>query len=170
MEPLAASQAEQVRYALITWEILRVLRDADRPMTRTDVVEAVRTLMQPTAFEDGHNNGGRIRWIVALNFQSGDATTVGWMTKRDGWSITPDGRAAMEKYAAPDLLYSEMKRRYREVDERRRQAQQSLSEVHQFIADALQLVREGNWTAHDDLAELAGTTPTEVADFLASWR
>jgi 5-methylcytosine-specific restriction enzyme B len=170
MEPLAASQGEQVRYALITWEILQVLRDADRPMTRADVVEAVRTRMRPTAFEDALNNGGRTRWIVALNFQSGDATTVGWMTKRDGWSITPDGRAAMEKYAAPDPLYSEMKRRYREVDGRRRQAQQSLSDVHQFIADALQLVREGNWTAHDDLAELAGTTPAEVADFLASWR
>ena len=27
-----------------------------------------------------------------------------------------------------------------------------------------------SWTAHDDLAELAGTTPSEVADFLASGR
>ncbi len=108
--------------------------------------------------------------MVALNFQSGDATTVGWMTKRDGWSITSDGRAALEKFAAPELLYSEMKRRYREVDERRKQAQQSLNDVHQFIAGALRLVREGTWTAHDDLAELAGTTPVEVADFLASWQ
>ena len=31
-----------------------------------------------------------------------------------------------------------------------------------------QLVEPGSWTAHDDLAELADTTPNEVADFLAS--
>jgi len=32
----------------------------------------------------------------------------------------------------------------------------------------LQMVEPGSWTAHDDLAELADTTPNEVADFLAS--
>jgi 5-methylcytosine-specific restriction enzyme B len=30
------------------------------------------------------------------------------------------------------------------------------------------MVDPGSWTAHDDLAELADTTPTEVADFLAN--
>jgi len=42
-----------------------------------------------------------------------------------------------------------------------------LSEVDQFIATALQLVEPGEWTAHDDLAQLADTTPSQVADFLA---
>ena len=59
-------------------------------------------------------------------------------------------------------------RRYREVDQRRKQALQNLSEVHQFIATTLQMVDPGSWTAHDDLAELADTTASEVADFLAS--
>ena len=40
--------------------------------------------------------------------------------------------------------------------------------MQQFIATALQLVEPGSWTAHDDLAALAGTTADEVADFLAS--
>ena len=48
------------------------------------------------------------------------------------------------------------------------QAQQSLNDVQQFIATTLQLVEPGSWTAHDDLAELADTTPNEVTDFLAS--
>jgi len=30
------------------------------------------------------------------------------------------------------------------------------------------MIEPGSWTAHDDLAELADTTPNEVADFLAS--
>ena len=169
-ESLASSQPEQVRYGLIIWETLRLLGDAGRPLSRAEVVDALAARILPNAYESGRNSSGRVRWIVALNFQSGDATTVGWMTKRDGWSITDDGRAALEKFTAPDLLYSEMKRRYREVDERRKQAQHSLSDVHQFIASALRLVREGTWTAHDDLAELAGTTPLEVAHFLASWQ
>lgn len=46
---------------------------------------------------------------------------------------------------------------------------QSLNEIQRFIAGALKLVRAGSWTAHDDLAELAGT-PVEVAHFQASWR
>ena len=138
-ESLASSQPEQVRYGLIIWETLRLLGDAGRPLSRAEVVDALAARILPNAYESGRNSSGRVRWIVALNFQSGDATTVGWMTKRDGWSITDDGRAALEKFTAPDLLYSEMKRRYREMDERRKQAQQSLSEVHQFIASALQL-------------------------------
>jgi hypothetical protein len=101
--------------------------------------------------------------MVALNFQTGDATTVGWMTKRDGWSITEDGRAALEKFSTPEPLYTELKRRYRDVDQQRKQAMQSLSDVQLFVADALHLVRAGTWTAHDDLAGLAGTTPNEVA-------
>ena len=56
----------------------------------------------------------------------------------------------------------------REVDRKRKEAQRSLSNVQQFIADTLRLVEPGAWTASEDLAELAGTTQTEVAHFLAS--
>jgi 5-methylcytosine-specific restriction enzyme B len=169
-ESLDGSRPDQLRYGLIIWETLLVLRDASRPLSRDEVVNAVRARILPTAFEDGRNSNGRTRWMVALNFQTGDASTIGWMTKRDGWSITDEGRSALEKFTTPALLYSEMKRRYRDIDQQRKQAMQALSDVQSFIAGALQLVRAGSWTAHDDLAELAGTTPVEVAHFLASWR
>ena len=72
--------------------------------------------------------------------------------------------------AFPDKweLWTELTRRYREIDQRRKQAMQSLNEVQAFIATTLQLVGPGSWAAQDDLAELADTTPNEVADFLAS--
>lgn len=89
------------------------------------------------------------------------------MTKRDGWSITDEGRAALDRFATPELLYSEMKRRCRDVNQQRKQAQQTLSDVQHFVAQALQVVRPRTWTAYDDLAELAGTTPIEAAHF---WR
>ena len=42
--------------------------------------------------------------------------------------------------------------------------------MQQFIAQALRAVEAGQWTAHQDLAELAGTIAAEVAHFLASWK
>ena len=49
-----------------------------------------------------------------------------------------------------------------------RGAQRDLNDVQQFIADAIALVEPGSWTSHEDLAELAGTSGTQVADFLAA--
>ena len=96
------------------------------------------------------------------------AATIGWMTKRGGWAITEAGIEALDTYPSPEELFSELNRRYQEIDQRRKQAQQNLSGVQQFIADTLGLVQPGTWTAHDDLAELAGTSPAEIGHFLAS--
>ena len=160
----------QARYPIILWEIMHVLRDAAEPLSKNQVVDAVRDRIHPTAHECERVKSGGVRWEVALHFQSGDAVTVGWMTKREGWSIVEAGLDALAEFPTPDQLYGELKRRYREVDLRRRQAQEALSDVQQFIAGALQLVGAGLWTAHNDLAELAGVTGTEVAHFLANWQ
>ena len=111
---------------------------------------------------------GSSRWETALQFHSGDAATVGWITKRGGWAITEAGLEALDTYPTAGELYSELNRRYREIDQRRKQAYQNLSEFQQFIAATIQLVEAGTWTSHDDLAELADSTATEVAHFLAS--
>ena len=103
-----------------------------------------------------------------MRFHSGDAATIGWMTKRGGWAITEAGIEALDAYPTPDYLYSELIGGYGVIDQRRKRAQQNLSEVQPFIAMTLRLVDAGSWTAQDDLADLAGTTAREVADFLAS--
>jgi 5-methylcytosine-specific restriction protein B len=157
-----------MRYRLILWELMQVLRVAAEPLTRNQVFEEVRERIEPTNYELERVKTGGVRWEVALHFSSGDAATVGWMTKRDGWSITEAGLEALQAFSSPDELDAERNRRYREIDEQRKRAQKNLSGVQQFIAAELLLVEAGNWTAHDDLAELAGTTATEVAHFLAS--
>ena len=159
---------ERMRYRLILWELMQVLRDAGPSLSGTQVVEQVRERIEPTSYELERVKSGGVRWEVVLHFYSGDAATVGWMTKRDGWSITEAGLEALEAFPSPDEIYAERNRRYREIDEQRKRAQYNLSDVQQFIASALLLVEAGNWTAHDDLAELGGTTATEVAHFLAS--
>jgi 5-methylcytosine-specific restriction enzyme B len=158
----------QVRYALIVWEALHILRDAPAPMQSRQVTAAVGERIQPTSYEDERHRSGGNRWETALHFHSGDAATVGWMTKRGGWAITEAGIEALDAYPTPDELLAELNRRYREIDQRRKQAQQNLGGVEQFIATTLRLVEAGTWTAHEDLADLAGTTAAEVAHFLAS--
>ena len=121
-----------------------------------------------TPFELGRYDSGQARWAVTVRFTTGEAATLGWMTKLDGWSIGEAGLDALDTHETPDELLAELHHRYREIDQRRKKAQQNLSEVQHFIATTLQLVEGGTWTAHDDLADLAGTSATEVADLLAS--
>ena len=92
----------QVRYGLIVWEALQILRDAAAPMPSRQVIsrgsgahpaDALRELKQ-------HRSGGS-RWETALQFHSGDAATVGWMTKRGGWAITEAGIEALDTYPSP---------------------------------------------------------------------
>jgi 5-methylcytosine-specific restriction protein B len=160
----------QVRYAQILWETLHVLRDASAPIPSREMVARVKEQLRPTPYESEENKSGHRRWETAMRFKSGDAATVGWMTKRGDWAITEAGIEALDTYPTPIALYRELHTRYREIDQHRKQAQQDLSGVHQFIAETLRLVDVGTWTAHEDLANLAGSTATEVAHFLASGR
>ena len=86
----------------------------------------MRERIQPTPYESELHRSGGSRWETALHFHSGDAATVGWMTKRGGWAITEAGIEALDTYPTPDELFSELNRRYQEIDQRRKQAQQNL--------------------------------------------
>jgi 5-methylcytosine-specific restriction enzyme B len=159
---------DQIRYPLILWETLHVLRDATAPLAPREVPPLVRERFRPNAHESETLQSGPMRWETVLGFVSGDAVTVGWLNKAGGWSISDAGREALDTYPTPDELYEELYRRKREIDDRRKQALEALSEDHQFVATTLQLVEAGYWTAHDDLAELADKSPAEVAYFLAN--
>ena len=161
---------EQMRYAQIIWEMMQVLRDADGPLASSQVVDAVRERLRPTAYELERVKSGGVRWEVVLGFKSGEATTVGWMTKQGGWALIEGGIDALEAFPAPEELYAELQLRSHEVDQRRKLAMQALDDVQQFITNALEVVEAGQWTAHADLADLVGTNAAEVADFLASFK
>jgi len=161
---------DQIRYGLLIQKTLEVLRDAPAPMQNREVIAVVGQRIDPTPYEREILKGGEARWENALGWHAGDAATVGWMTKRGGWSIPDAGIEALDTYTTPEELYSELTSRYREIDLRRKKAQQNLSEFQQFIAETLRLVEPGSWTANSDLAELAGTTADEVGHFLASGR
>lgn len=159
---------DHVRRDQLVKTVLEVLRDAGTKVPQAQVLDEVQRRIALTPYELSLDKSGLPRYERAIGFHTGDAATVGWASKIGGWSITDAGIEALE--TCPDTydLWTELRRLYREVDQRRKQALQNLSEVHQFIATTLQMVDPGSWTAHDDLAELADTTASEVADFLAS--
>lgn len=159
---------DRVRHALLLWTLMNILRNAHGPIPSAEAITLVGEEIDPTPYEREINRGRSPKWETSLRFSSGDTATIGWMSKRGGWSITDAGLEAVATYDTPEALNEERHRRYREIDDRRKRAQESLSEVQQFIANTLQLVEPGTWTSFDDLAELAGSSPGEVADFLAS--
>jgi len=159
---------EKVRRGLLLKTALEILRDAGTKLQPSQVLEEIRNRVVLTPRELSLDNSGVPRYDRAVGFETAFAATVGWASKIGGWSITDAGIEALETYPDADALQTEFNRLYREIDQRRKQALQSLSEVEQFIATTLQLVEPGSWTAHDDLAELADTSPRQVADFLAS--
>jgi 5-methylcytosine-specific restriction enzyme B len=161
---------DRVRRPLLLRAVMEILRDSGKRLTPGEVYEALRQKVDLTPYELSLDNSGLARYDRAVGFATLGAAAVGWITKGRGWEITDLGVEALSTYASPDELYAELERRYRIVDQQRKQAQESLSEVQQFIADTLETVEAGSWTGQDDLAELVGTSPSEVAYFLASGR
>jgi 5-methylcytosine-specific restriction protein B len=161
---------EQVRYAQMVWEMMHVLQDAAEPLAGSQVADAVRERLQPTPYELERVKSGNVRWDVVFGFRSGEATTAGWMTKQGGWALIEGGIEALEQFPTPEALFAELQRSAHDVDQRRKQAMQALDDVQQFITQAIAIVEAGQWTAHEDLAELVGTDAAEVAHFLASFK
>jgi 5-methylcytosine-specific restriction protein B len=158
---------DKVRRSLLLKTAMEILRDHGGKMRPSEVLEELGRRIALNLRELSLDNSGLPRFDRAVGFDTGYAATIGWTSKIGGWSITDAGIETLETYPEVDELWTEFNRLYREIDQRRKQALQSLSEVDQFIATALQFVEPGTWTAHDDLAELADTSPKKVADFLA---
>ena len=157
---------EKVRRGLLLKTALEILRDAGTKLQPSQVLEEHPA---PASPHSARTEPGQQRRTPLRHGRSGStrafAATFGWASKIGGWSITDAGIEALETYPDADDLKAELNRLYREIDQRRKQAMQSLNEVEQFIATTLQLVEPGSWTAHDDLAELADTSPRRGRGF-----
>ena len=159
---------ERVRRGLLLRTVMEILRDAGTKLSQPELDAELGRRVKLNSQELSVDNSGLPRYERAVGFHAGDAATVGWMSKIGGWSITEAGVEALDTYESADELWTELRGRLRDVDRKRKEAQSNLSDVQQFVAEALALVEPGRWTAHDDLASLAGTTPDDVAHFLAS--
>lgn len=158
---------QPVRAGLLLRACMEILREAQMPLPGRDVLTEVAARHTLTDYELEVNRGRQPRWETHLRYQTGDAATIGWLSKLEGkWSLTEAGEAALDAFPG-DTLFSEVRRRLNETLLLRKQALNQLSGDEQEIARALALVVPGFWTALDDLAELVGTDPTTIAHFLA---
>ncbi|GGO19703.1 hypothetical protein GCM10010116_39480 [Microbispora rosea subsp. aerata] len=91
---------------------LELLRDAGRPLRPEEVRKEVERRVTIPPELRGPNAHGQERWWAQLGFRTGEAASIGWMTKRDGWAITEAGIRALDDFKGIEL-YRESVRRYR---------------------------------------------------------
>jgi alkylated DNA nucleotide flippase Atl1 len=144
---------------------MEVLREEGRAMQPAEVREAVaeRVVIDPE--HEKPNAHGQIRWHAQLEFRTGEAASLGWMTKRNGWAITPAGIQALEEFPGAEL-YRALGRQYRA----RRQAVETRSYGDprwKLVREARARVTPGFWTTYGDLAELVGMSAQSVGGFMA---
>ncbi|MER5389833.1 AAA family ATPase [Saccharopolyspora sp. NPDC002686] len=161
--------SEPVRIGVLLHACLEVLAEADEPLPKREVLHRIEQRVELSPYERGDlNSNDEKRWQQQLGWRSGDMTTIGWMSKRDGlWSLTDAGAAAMGSYE-PDELITEVNRRYAEIHRRRQKAIEQLSGNERLIAKAVDLIDQGSWTSFSSVAEIAGADWQQTADFLAS--
>ncbi|MFI6993700.1 hypothetical protein [Nonomuraea wenchangensis] len=153
---------------------LEVLREAGGRMSPSAVRDAIaeraeipRDLQSP----DAH---GEIRWWTQVSFRTGEAASLGWMAKRNGWSITPVGVKALDDF--PDVaIYRELQCQYRERRLIRagdfpgafEQYQRNLGYARQLVHGGRNLERLG--VAAFDVTDLYRAAWTQAVAALDHW-
>lgn len=89
-----------------------LLREAGRPLRPEEVRKEVESRVTIPAELRGPNAHGQARWWAQLGFRTGEAASIGWMTKRNGWAITEAGIRALDDFEGTEL-YRELVRQYR---------------------------------------------------------
>ncbi|MDA8139613.1 MAG: restriction endonuclease [Desulfobacteraceae bacterium] len=103
------------RTGLILQELLKVLWAFADGVQAEKAVELVASHLNLTEHERGEYETGGRRFDKILLFCTIDAVKAGWMHKSDNiWSITPDGKIALERYPQPGQLSREVSRLYRQ--------------------------------------------------------
>ncbi|MCA2176679.1 hypothetical protein LDL08_10840 [Nonomuraea glycinis] len=92
---------------------LEVLREAGGPMSPGAVHEAVSGRVDIPRDLQRSDPHGEIRWWTQMSFRTGEAASLGWMTKRNGWAITSVGAKALDDFPGA-AIYRELQRQYRD--------------------------------------------------------
>ena len=82
---------QQMRGGLLVRALFELLRDAATPLAAKDAVARVESAVELNPRELSLNASGYRRFDTYMRFVSSWSSTVGWMAKRGGWSITEAG-------------------------------------------------------------------------------
>jgi 5-methylcytosine-specific restriction protein B len=158
---------KEVRSALLLRTCLEILRDRGARVLKREVHVDLARRLEFTEVEEALGLDGVPRWVTYVGYHTSAAASVGFVVKLDAyWSITEAGLAALELYPSADALLAHVWRRYREILVGRQRTHERHGRNLATLADALDRVPRGAWTAFEDLAALAGATVNEVAELL----
>jgi restriction system protein len=103
------------RTGQILQELFKVLLSKPDGIQARDAIEAVASKLQLTDHEKGEYESGARRFDKILRFATVDAVKAGWMLKNKGiWSITEQGKEALQNFRDPEDFYREATRLYRQ--------------------------------------------------------
>ena len=105
------------RQGEMTQALFRILSESPDGLPAREAVDRVEEVLQATPFEDSEypNRPGVRRFPNILRFTTIGPVKAGWMVKQRGtWTITDEGRSALERFPDPEELFREVGRLYRE--------------------------------------------------------
>lgn len=150
--------------------ILRVLAGASEGVRAAQVIDRVRQILPPTPAEEGvYETSGTEKYNKILRFMTIAPVKAGWIVKSKGvWSITEDGRTALETYSAPAELMTEARKKYSAWLRNREVEPGELDDVipENVSSATLEEAEEQSW--RDVSSFLATMPPYEFQDLVAA--
>ncbi len=146
----------------------------DQPdgMPAQDVLRRLEDLVPPTPFEasDYPNRPGVRRYEKIVRFHTIGPVKAGWLVKESGsWSLTPEGRAAYDRYQDPAEFSREAARLYRAWRHNRptpeREEEVELEEMPD-PRTTLEEAEENAWSAIEDY--ISSMPPYDFQDLVAA--
>lgn len=159
-----------VRREVLVPEVLRVLRDAGEPVSRSEVLSRVANRVDLSPYElERVGKAAKPRWSNHLSWSSTSLAAIGWLEKTaPGWVITEAGRAALEHFHSGESLVSEHNRLYAMHVAEQKEGQEYAKPAYDVIRAALSLLEDGQWTAVTDLVELSGVGASQAKAFVVA--
>jgi restriction system protein len=146
--------------------VFEVLSDEEDGLQAKDAIARVEELMEPTPFEQATfpRNPDLVRFPKILRFSTINAVKAGWLRKRSGiWTLTDEGRAALETFLDPASLFAESRRLYKDWKANQPEASAQADAVDNS-ADAV----EGGLIAAATLEEAEGAARRAIQEYLST--
>jgi restriction system protein len=150
--------------------VLRVLAGNSEGMRAAKVIERVREALPPTPAEEGnYETSGTEKYSKILRFMTIAPVKAGWLVKSKGiWTITEDGRTALETYSAPSELMTAANKMYSAWLRSREVEPGEMNDVlpENVSSATLEEAEEQSW--RDVSSFLAAMPPYEFQDLVAA--
>lgn len=158
---------DRVRHGLLQRTVLEVLRDLGTT-PRREVLEEVAERIDLNEAELKRAGSGRRRYETAIVWGSVDMIAAGWMEKTPaGWSLTDQGRNALEETSRTADLSVLSRTAYQQVrDAKRALTGRFKTDRYPLIDAAVKLIAEGEWVTYSDIAMVVGSNPPSVGEYV----